>query len=251
MSTLKTGLLLGTTLAAALASPAALAAKQDKASVDLRAAIGHGQTSAIAHLPLSAGSHTITFDEGRVAEGDWLDNQYADWGVQFMAPAFEGTESPNGAWASNPDMTIVTIGNGNHGGLGNPSLVSGNILHSYDGWLGEDGDPSFLMKFTTPISHISVDFAGVAAPDSTVIAAYDVNANFLGYAQASSTGQLTLSYDSTTPIGYVAVTPGEYNDWVGVDNISFTAAVPEPETYALMAMGLGALALLRRRKQQA
>ncbi|MDT8999107.1 PEP-CTERM sorting domain-containing protein [Paucibacter sp. APW11] len=236
-------------LSALLAAPQAFAAKTGV--TDLRAAVGHAQTSNVGRLPTAAGSYTITFDEGRVAEGDWLDNQYADWGVTFLAPAFEGNDSPNGAWATNTDMTIVTIGNGNHGGLGSPSLASGNILHSYDGWLGEDGDPSFYLAFSAPIKHFSVDFAGVALPDSTSIQVYDVNASFLGYAVASSTGQLTLTYDSATPIGYVAITAGEYNDWVGVDNISFTVAgVPEPETYALMAMGLGALALVRRRRQQ-
>ncbi|HJX24650.1 MAG TPA: PEP-CTERM sorting domain-containing protein [Chthoniobacterales bacterium] len=33
------------------------------------------------------------------------------------------------------------------------------------------------------------------------------------------------------------ITPGDFNDWVGVDNITFTT-VPEPSTWAMLAGGL-------------
>lgn len=40
---------------------------------------------------------------------------------------------------------------------------------------------------------------------------------------------------------------GDNSNYIGVDTLSITAAVPEPGTYALMALGLGALALRRKR----
>jgi len=43
---------------------------------------------------------------------------------------------------------------------------------------------------------------------------------------------------------------GNNSDYIGLDTVSITAAVPEPSTWALMALGLGAVAL-RRRKQAA
>ena len=43
---------------------------------------------------------------------------------------------------------------------------------------------------------------------------------------------------------------GNNSDYIGLDTVSITAAVPEPSTWALMALGLGAVAL-RRRKQKA
>jgi hypothetical protein len=40
---------------------------------------------------------------------------------------------------------------------------------------------------------------------------------------------------------------GDNSNYIGVDTLSITAAVPEPTTWALMALGLGAVALRRKR----
>lgn len=249
MNPAKNVLLVAGSLALLLCSATAQAGK---ASSESHALSLHGRNSSIARLPSAAGTQTITFDEGRLTEYEELGTQYADLGVTFSPNAYTGDSSWNGAWASNTNMQVVLIGNGDTGDLGSPSLVSGHIMRSFKAWFKENGDPSFRLDFLQPISHISIDFAGVDSPDTVTLAAYDAQDNFLGFVAGDTTGQIRLSFDSTTPIAYVAVTPGEYNDWVGVDNISFTvASVPEPETYALMAVGLGALPLLRRRKQQA
>jgi len=45
------------------------------------------------------------------------------------------------------------------------------------------------------------------------------------------------------------VTPGDFLDYVGVDNIRYqavVASVPEPATFALMSVGFAALAWARR-----
>jgi PEP-CTERM motif len=78
--------------------------------------------------------------------------------------------------------------------------------------------------------------------------AYDGN-TLLGNVTSAVTGQYTISF-SAPLITRVVITPGSFNGWVGVDNINYTTAigaVPEPETYAPMALGLAAVGLARRR----
>lgn len=199
---------------------------------------------------LGPGSFLIDFEN--LAVGDTLANQYSAWGVTFSAPAYSGTGGPTTAWASNTDMTIVAVGGGNTGALGTPSLVSGKLLRSFTSWLNlENGDPSFAMAFSTPITAISIDFAGIARPSSTGIDIFNTAGTYVTTVFATATGQQTLSYTGTD-IGYVGVTPGDFEDWVGVDNISFTvaAAVPEPQTYGMLALGLGMVGIALRRRQR-
>ena len=85
------------------------------------------------------------------------------------------------------------------------------------------------------------DFADVT------IWAYDCS-TLLGSVSGTASGQFTLSF-SASNITSVAVRPGSYIDYVAVDNISF-APVPEPATYATMALGLAGLLAWRRRQQR-
>jgi PEP-CTERM motif len=191
---------------------------------------------------------TITFED--LVAGSTLSNQYAAQGVTFSGNAFSGPGSSTSGepWATNSDMTIVSSTGGDVGGLGTPGLVSGNILRSFNGWLGEDGDPSFLMTFSTPVASVSMDFAGVFDGPDVTLWAYD-GATLLGTTSggASASGQFTLGFAAAS-ITSVAVRPGTFNDWVGVDNIVF-APVPETSTYAMMALGLALLGVAARRRR--
>lgn len=207
-----------------------------------------------------ASAATITFED--LAEGDTLSNQYAGIGAIFSANAFTGASTipvtpATGFWATNSDMTITSSVTGDVGGLGTPTgAVSGNVLHAFgnivaNGWLSEDGDPSFLITFPTPVSFISAAFAGVFTPADVHLVAYNgatLLANIVSLLPAGTNSQYVLSY-SAPMITSVAITPGTFNDWVAVDNITFTpaAAVPEVSTYAMMALGMGLLAFKRRK----
>lgn len=204
----------------------------------------------------TANAVTITFED--LAEGAVLSNQYAAQGVTFVANAFTGpgSSSSGSVWATNTGMRVTAT---DLGGLGTPSLVSGKILHAYgntylDGdWLDENGDPSFSMNFSTAISSISLAFAGVATPADTRIFVYNGATLLATVAGTVTTGQFILSY-SAASITRVAVAPGSFNDWVGVDNINFTpiaaGAVPEPATWAMLVGGFGLVGASMRRRRR-
>lgn len=191
----------------------------------------------------------ITFDD--LAPGAILSTQYAGLGVVFSANGFSGANGNSTAenWATNTDMRIVASSGSDVGGLGGPMLVSGNILHSFAGWLGEDGDANFAANFTTAITSFSVDVAGVSIPGDTALFVFNGASLLARVVAPDSPGQYTLSY-SAPSITRVVVAAGSFVDWVGVDNIRFTqvAAVPEPREAVLMAIGLIALSVVLRRR---
>lgn len=188
---------------------------------------------------------TLTFED--LAAGTVLSDQYAAQGVSFSANLFSGpgTSTSGQPWATNTDMTLAASAGSDVGSLGLPSLVSGNVLRSSSGWTGETGDPSFLMTFSTPVSSVSMDFAGVFEPADVTLWAYD-GGELLGAVSGTAAGQFTLSF-AADEITSVAVRPGTYNDWVGVDNIEF-APVPEPRSHEMSAAAVALLGAAMRAK---
>ncbi|MBI4890447.1 MAG: PEP-CTERM sorting domain-containing protein [Acidobacteria bacterium] len=150
-------------------------------------------------------------------------------------------------------MTIVSSTGGDVGGLGLPALVSGNILRSFSGWLSEDGDPSFQISFATPVTDFSATFAGISTASAVRVFSYNGSTLLDTAAAVAGTGQQVISVSGVGLITSVKVTPGSFDDWVGVDNIAFTpsesAPVPEPSTFVAMALGLTVVSLSRLRRR--
>lgn len=198
--------------------------------------------AALLAAALPAGAVTIDFEDLPV--GSLLSNQYAGLGVSFTPNAFTGPGSSTSgeSWASNTDMTIVDINGTDVDSPLTPTLASGNVLRSLSGWLLEDGDASFRVSFAAPVNFFSAVFVSVG-PSAALVGdvtmwAYN-GATLVGTVSADRTGQLLLSLQAPA-ITSVVIRPGSYNDWVGVDDISFTpaAAVPEPGAAWLLALGL-------------
>ena len=141
-----------------------------------------------------------------------------------------GTSSSGERWATNIDMTVVSLAGTDVSGVGSPSLVSGNVLRSVNGWLNEDGDASVLMSFSTPMTSVSVTFAGVGTPADVRL----LTAGGQVLAAGSTMGQFVLTYSSSTAFSSIAMTPGSFTDWVAVDSTTVTP-VPEAGKSAMLA----------------
>lgn len=195
----------------------------------------------------SAFAVTINFDD--LADQAVLGNQYAGLGVTFSAGhTSSGVPNPNGStegWATNTSMVVATIAGGDIG-AGVTAPMSGTIVHSFDGWFTEDGDASMTLDFSTAITSFSVNFGGVATASigQTGAFAVDGSNNVVASALVTATGTSTVSMSGLN-VNRVVLVIGDFNDWVGFDNVSFEP-VPEPATMTLLA--LGALAARRRKK---
>jgi hypothetical protein len=215
---------------------------------------------ALAAGAAQASTVVINFDD--LLPNTTLGDQYAGLGATFTANVLSGTGSSSSTfdWATNTDMTIVSLSVPTADGssyidlAGYPQLASGNILRSFDAYFSsENGDPSFQVDFSTPINSFSALFLGVKADDLT--ASQDVTlwayngTDLVGNVSGSETvSQFALSVTAPT-ITSVVVRPGSFNGWVAVDNITFNTvdSVPEPSTSAMLALGLALIAATRRK----
>lgn len=181
--------------------------------------------------PLAAAqSFTITFDSGDPVGGLAVDSvlgsQYvASTGALFTPNAFTGPGGPVGNWATNTNLVVVDSAGTDIGALGTPALVSGKILRSFAAWLNEDGDPSILVDFTAALpASCSVTLAGISTFADCQLFAYDATGTVIDSDTATATGQQVLTV-SAAGIARMAIVPGSFNDWVGVDNISCSGAL--------------------------
>jgi hypothetical protein len=199
----------------------------------------------IAALALAAGmasatTYTIDFEAdalgNALAELQTIDNEYAAWGVNFVPNVL----NPADGWATNTNMQVTSIDVG-----GGYQASYGKILHTFGGWLAEDGDPNFGMFFDQPISDLTVRFTGDFDFLSQV-ALYDGNGNFITSALATGTNALSsVTFTGLSNSEIAVVAPGWFLDWVGVVDVTYTF-VPAPGAAAVL--GFGALAMTRRRR---
>ncbi len=192
----------------------------------------------------SAATRTINFDQdalgNSISDLTAISNQYAAWGVTFTPNAFTG-----GSWATNTGMTATStdVGAGYNASLG-------NIMHAFStDWFVEDGDPSFLISFSTGITSISLDVIGdTGGRDGlqTFVALFDASFTQVGFFDASGIGGVeNISLSGFGTAFFAAVAHGDFNDWVGIDNITYTE-VPAPGALALVGLA-GVFAGRRRR----
>lgn len=132
--------------------------------------------------------------------------------------------------------------------------IAGNALLSY---ITNPGPGAFKATMAGGFGSFAIGCGDYNADeDHCHLSAYDAAGGLLDTATyinpASTYGGGMLSVASATPIAYVTFWDGEpYAGAVAWDNISYTPAVPEPATVALMGLGLAAVGAMARRRRQA
>ena len=132
---------------------------------------------------------------------------------------------------------------------------SGQMLISY---FTNPGSGSYQATFAGGASSVSIDMSDYSPSDDDEghLRAYDAANNLLDtdFQLMSEAGPgVTLSVSSSTAIARVEWNEtGSFAGAVYWDNLTYeVAAVPEPETYALMALGLAFTGFVARRRRAA
>ncbi len=199
----------------------------------------------IASLPVTllatlASAQSFTIDFNNLTRGVTLSTQYvASNGVNFVPNAFSGPNVNNTAepWATNTGLTVsdyVSLDPARPGySVGTPMLFDGNLVRTINDYLNEDGDPSVLTTFASPITTATVTFVGIVfgtngARDTQLIA-LDASNNILAQTRAvgrDTTNQQNLTVNVPSGFSRLAIVPGNFNDVVGFDNLVYTPVIP-------------------------
>lgn len=176
------------------------------------------------------------------------------------AAGFDFNAVPTGTYSSISDGTATITYTGGSGlfqvGAWAPGwpLDGQSITSWYDNPYNE---APFKVTFAGGASMFKIGVGDYNADeDHTHLRAWSASDVLLASADydnpASKYGGDFMTVSSATPIAYVTFWDGEpYPGAVFWDNISYTPAVPEPATVALMGLGLAAVGAMARRRRPA
>ncbi|UCV19407.1 PEP-CTERM sorting domain-containing protein [Ferribacterium limneticum] len=132
---------------------------------------------------------------------------------------------------------------------------AGNHFVSFD----TIGQMTMNISFAAPTKGVAFDYSIYEenADGSAMLTAryYDANDSLLKTAKFIFSPFGANSYDQFQSFGYVSdaaniARVSISGDGVVLDNLTFTAAVPEPESYAMLLAGLGLMGVVARRRSQ-
>ena len=181
------------------------------------------------------GGATLTDFEG-FAEGTLMQNQVA--GVTFGQTPLAGRPQI--------DNLPFLFGYGASSGTG---VLTGSLEGGYP-FVTVAG---LTMTFAAPVSAAEVFFSDTAPLGSFTISAFDVSNVLLDSFVLSGTSiarYVGFQYGSDLISRFEVGPSSVSNDAFAIDDLRVARAVPEPSSWALMAMGAAALAALRRRRRR-
>ena len=130
---------------------------------------------------------------------------------------------------------------------------AGNHFVSFD----TIGQMTMNISFAAPTKGVAFDYSIYEqdADGSAMLTAryYDANDSLLKTAKFIFSPFGSTTYDQFQSFGYVSdvaniARVSISGDGVVLDNVTFTAAVPEPESYAMLLAGLGLIGVVARRR---
>lgn len=122
-----------------------------------------------------------------------------------------------------------------------------------DGWLSTnvDSDGIVFSNFAPGVTgfggyFFGSDVLGSFLPGGTLLFSAS-NGTTLNYTLSNATTSSFLGFVSSSPLSSVTLSSGgDY--WVTANDVTLAMPVPEPETYAMMLLGLGVVGWMRRRR---
>lgn len=223
-------------------------------------------TLGLVALAASMAAHAAAFQNGSFENGNWTASGetqtlapgstavtgWTSYGLEWNGPGNGRTGSvawldcPTGCWT---DLTPAA-GNRFLDLTGYSDWRYGAIYQTFDTVAGQEYLVSFALGFSTANSSAAADpgLFVVAKNGSSIVGDFDPA--WQGYTSITP-GWSTQTYSFTAGSGTSSLFfAGGYGagHYVGLDNVTVTA-VPEPETYAMMLAGLGALGFMARRRR--
>jgi hypothetical protein len=209
----------------------------------LAALVLAGSSAAFASTPVVPAVYTQGFED--LASSGWLlSNNSAPAGLSW----FQGVPESLSAQAGAADSFAMATFNSALNGVGaidnwliSPEItLNGATELSF--WARTEDTPGFADQVKV---YFSAGASSSTASFTTLLNSFSAASGWTHYSAAlpsAASGRIAFVY---------SVADANNANVVGIDSVSITAAVPEPSSYALMGLGLCAVALARRKARAA